>query len=165
MADNDGAQDSVVIERIFEAPEGLIWKMWTDPEHFKNWYGPNGASIAVATMDVRVGGRRLIRMEMQTPDGMMEMWFTGEYREVVPTKRLVYTESMSDENGNVVSPSSMGMPESHPPTTEVIVELEDVGGRTRMLMTHAGIPEGSAGAAGWAMAFEKLSAYVESQSR
>jgi uncharacterized protein YndB with AHSA1/START domain len=162
---DSGDPSSVVIERLFEAPVDLIWKMWTEAEHFKQWYGPNGASIPIAKMDVRVGGRRLVCMEMQTPNGAMQMWFTGEYREVVPAKRLVYTESMSDENGNVVSAADMGMPKGHPDTTEVIVELEDVGGHTKMIMTHAGIPADSPGAAGWGMAFDKLTAYVEAQSR
>ena len=103
-------------------------------------------------------------MEMQTPNGPMQMWFTGEYREVVMNKRLVFTESMSDENGNVSSPQAMGMPEGHPATTEVIVELEGVGGRTRMVMTHVGISADSPGAAGWAVAFDKLAAYVKAQS-
>ena len=156
---------SVVIERLFDAPVDLIWKMWTEAEHFKHWYGPSGASIPTATMDVRVGGRRLVCMEMQTPNGTMQMWFTGEYREVVSAKRLVYTESMSDENGNVVSPTDMGMPEGHPDTTEVTVELEDVGGRTKMVMTHAGIPADSPGGTGWEMAFDKLNAYIEGQNR
>ena len=71
---------------------------------------PDGATIPVAKMDVRVGGTRLVCMEMDTPGGPMQMWFTGEYREVVENERLVYTESMSDENGNVLSPSDMGMP-------------------------------------------------------
>jgi uncharacterized protein YndB with AHSA1/START domain len=160
MTDQSGSQDAVVIERSFDAPVALIWQMWTDPEHFKAWYGPSGAAIPVAKMDVRVGGTRLVCMEMQTPDGAMQMWFTGEYREVVENERLVYTESMSDENGNVSSPADMGMPEGHPMTTEVSVELEDVGGRTKMVMTHTGIPADSPGAAGWAMAFDKLAAYV-----
>jgi uncharacterized protein YndB with AHSA1/START domain len=95
-------------------------------------------------------------MEMQSPNGPMQMWFTGEYREIVQHERLVYTESMSDKNGKVLSPSDMGMPEGHPTTTEVRVELEDVGGRTKMVMTHAGIPADSPGAAGWAMALDKL---------
>ena len=56
------------------------------------------------------------------------------------------------------------MPAGHPTTTEVRVELEDVGGRTKMVMTHAGIPAGSPGAAGWAMAFNKLAARVEAHS-
>jgi uncharacterized protein YndB with AHSA1/START domain len=158
---DDGFQDAVVIERTFDAPVDLIWQMWADPEHFKAWYGPDGATIPVAKMDVRVGGARLVCMEMQTPNGPMQMWFTGEYREVVENERLVYTESMSDEHGNVLSPSDMGMPEGHPTTTEVRVELENVGGRTKMVMTHLGVPADSPGAAGWAMALDKLAARVE----
>ena len=161
MTHNDGSQDAVVIERSFDAPVDLIWQMWTDPEHFKAWYGPDGATIPVAKMDVRVGGTRLVCMEMQSPDRPMQIWFTGEYREVVENERLVYTESMSDQDGNVLSASDMGMPEGHPTTTEVRVELEGVGGRTKMVMTHAGIPADSPGAAGWAMAFDKLAARVE----
>ena len=91
------------------------------------------------------------------------MWFTGEYREVVENERLVYTESVSDEDGNVLSPSDMGMPAGHPATTEVTVELQDLGGRTRMVLTHAGIPAGSPGAAGWAMALAKLADRIEAQ--
>ena len=153
-------QDAVVIERTFDAPVNLVWQMWTVPEHFQAWYGPDGASIPIAKMDVRVGGRRLVCMEMPSPQGAMQMWFTGEYREVVENERLVYTESMSDENGNVASASDMGMPEGHPTTTEVRVELEAVDGRTKMVMTHAGIPADSPGAAGWAMAFDKLAAHL-----
>jgi uncharacterized protein YndB with AHSA1/START domain len=164
MADNNDSGDAVVIERTFDAALPLIWLMWTDPEHFKAWFGPDGVTIPVAKMDVRVGGARLVCMEMQTPQGTMQMWFTGEYREVVENERLVYTESMADEHGNLVSPSEMGMPDGHPLTTEISVELEDVGGRTKMVLTHAGIPKDSPGAAGWTMAFDKLAAHVAAHS-
>ena len=163
MTDRNGSPHGVTIERSFDAPVDLIWLMWTDPEHFAAWYGPDGATIPSAKMDVRVGGTRLVSMQVQTPDGPMQMWFTGEYREVVENERLVYTESMSDENGNVLSPEDLGMPAGHPTTTEVRVELEDVGGRTKMVMTHAGVPSDSPGAAGWTMALEKLAAHLEEQ--
>jgi uncharacterized protein YndB with AHSA1/START domain len=156
-------QDALVIERSFDAPVHLVWQMWTDPEHFKAWYGPDGANIPVAKMDVRVGGRRLVCMEMPSPDGPMQMWFTGEYREVVENERLVYTDSMSDENGNVSSPPGIGMAEGHPATTEVRVELEQVGGCTKMVMTHIGIPSDSPGATGWAMALDKLAAHIDAR--
>ena len=91
----------------------------------------------------------------------MQMWFTGEYREVIENKRLVYTESMSNENGDILAPSDMGMPPGHPTTTEVRVDLEDLGGRTKMVMTHVGIPADSPGAIGWAMAIDKLAAYID----
>jgi uncharacterized protein YndB with AHSA1/START domain len=161
MTDKDRSQDAVVLERTFDAPVELVWQMWTDPEHFKAWYGPDGAAVPVAKMDVRVGGTRLVCMEVQSPRGLMQMWFTGEYREVIENERLVYTESMSDENGNVASPAEMGMPEGHPTTTEVRVELYDIGGRTKMVMTHAGIPGDSPGAAGWVMALDKLAAHIQ----
>jgi uncharacterized protein YndB with AHSA1/START domain len=161
MTDNGGSRDAVVIERVLDAPVDLVWQMWADPEHFKAWYGPTGAAIPVAKMDVRVGGTRLVCMEVQTPNGPMQMWFTGEYREVVENERLVYTESVCDEHGNVSPASDAGMPEGHPMTTEVRVELEDVGGRTRMAMTHVGIPADSPGAVGWTMAFDKLVAHID----
>jgi uncharacterized protein YndB with AHSA1/START domain len=100
---------------------------------------------------------------METPGGLRRMWFTGEYREVAENQRLVYTESMSDESGNVLSPSDLGMPPGHPATTEVTVELHDLGGRTKMVLTHAGIPADSPGAAGWMMAFSKLAALLQAQ--
>ena len=148
--------DAVVIEHIFDAPIDLVWRMWTDPEHFAVWYGPTGATIPSAEMDVRVGGTRLIAMEMQTPGGPMRMWFTGDYREVDEPRRLVYTEALADEHGTVLSPADAGMPPDHPTVTEITVELEDLGERTRMVMTHAGVPADSPGAAGWRMAFAKL---------
>jgi uncharacterized protein YndB with AHSA1/START domain len=164
MTDTSGSEDAVIIERSFAAPVDLIWKMWTDPEHFAAWYGPNGATVPVAKMDVRVGGSRLVSMEMQTPNGPMRMWFTGEFREVVENERLVYSESMSDEHGNVMSAEDMGMPAGHPTTTEVRVELERIGGHTKMVMTHLGIPGDSPGAAGWTMAFDKLAAHIAART-
>jgi uncharacterized protein YndB with AHSA1/START domain len=159
MSDSAISKDAIVIERIFDAPVDLIWQMWTDPEHFKNWYGPKGFTVPVAKMDVRVGGKQLICMA--SPDGSMKMWTTGEYLEIVQKERLVYTDSTADENGNVVSPSAMGMPDGYPATTEVTVLLEDLGGRTKMVMTHAGVPAESGAGGGWEQAFDKLADHID----
>ena len=165
MTDTKGSQDAVVIERSFDAPVDLIWQMWTDPQHLKEWFGPTGATIPVANMDVRVGGSRLICMEVQTPAGPRSMWFAGEYVQVVANQLLVYTEFISDENGNVVSPRAMGMSDGHPTTTEVRVELKQLDATTKMVMRHTGIPSDSPGAAAWTMALDKLAARVAVSSR
>jgi uncharacterized protein YndB with AHSA1/START domain len=162
--DSSGSQQALIIERTFDAPVELVWQMWTDPQHFAAWYGPESASVTVAKMDVRAAGTRLFCIEMQTPNGPMQMWFAGEYLEVVENARLVYTEFMSDEFGNVSTASDDGSAPGHPMTTEVRVELEDIDGRTKMLMTHAGIPADSPGAVGWVMAFDKLAARVTTHS-
>ena len=153
MRDNTVSAKSVVIERTVDAPVDLVWKLWTQPEHFANWYGPQGFSIPEIKIDLQVGGKRLFCMA--SPDGSMKMWFTGEYKEISPTDRLVYTEVMADENGNAMTEGD------HATVTEVTVELEGVDGRTKMTMTHAGVPADSPGAMGWEQAFNKLTDYIK----
>ena len=159
MSDNNTSQDAIVMERTFDAPVHLIWQMWTAPDDFKKWYGPKGFTVPVAEMDVRAGGKRLICMA--SLDGRMKMWTTGEYLEILPNQRLVYTESPADENGKVVSPAEVGMTEGYPVTTQVTVLLEDLGGRTKMVVTHAGMPASSGASGGWGQAFSKMAQYIE----
>ncbi|MDG1410934.1 MAG: SRPBCC domain-containing protein [Acidimicrobiales bacterium] len=154
--------ESLVLERTLNAPAALVWKMWADPEHFAGWYGPGDVTIPVARMDVRVGGSRLICMEMQTPNGPMQMWFTGEFQEVVVNERLVYTDAMSDDEGNIVPAEQTGMPESYPAVTTAIIDIVDLGDSTKMTLTHVGVPANSPGATGWNMALNKLVDYVTS---
>ena len=102
--------------RTFDGPARLVYGAWTKPELFRQWWVPKsyGLTLLSCEMDVRVGGTRLVCMEMTTPNGPMRMWFTGEFREIVTHRRLVYTESIADEHGNILAPAAMGMPESHP---------------------------------------------------
>ena len=141
-----------MLERVFDAPIDLVWKMWTDPVSFKAWYGPAGATVPVAELDVRPGGRRRVCMGV----GPTEMWFTGQHLEVTEPTRLVYTETIADEHGNAISPESLGMPAKTPGTTEVTVVLEEVNDRTLVTLTHAGVPVESGAARGWNAAFDKL---------
>lgn len=157
-------KDWVRIEREFDAPVELVWRMWTDPDLFRRWYGPKGMSVPEAEMDVTVGGTRKICMAMQTPERAMSMWFTGVYKEVRAPHRLVYTESMCDAAGTIIPPRSMGMPEGFPDITEVIVDLHEVGGKTRMVLVHVGVAEGTAGAGGWNQAFDKLAELAGSRA-
>jgi uncharacterized protein YndB with AHSA1/START domain len=151
-----GRSQDLVIERTFEAPPEVIWRMWTEAQHFASWYGPADAKVTVAAMDVRVGGSRLLRMEVMTPQGTVHMWFAGQYVEVVENQRLVYTDAVSDEHGRFLTAEEAGMPSDHPTTTEVRVDLWAADGGTGMRLTHVGIPTGSPGAAGWTMALDKL---------
>ncbi len=162
MSDTTIAKDVIMIERTFNAPVDLIWKMWTQREHFKNWYGPQGFAISIAEMDVRVGGKHLFCME--SLDGIIKFWLTGEYTEVVLQERRVYTDSMADENGNVLSPSTDRINEGDYPTiTVVTVQLEALEGRTKMVMTHAGVPADEGGASeGWEQTFAKMADHIES---
>lgn len=160
MTESTMIANAVVIERIFNAPVARIWQLWTDAAQFPQWYGPTGFTVTVVEMDVRVGGRRLLYM--MPPNKQMKIWTTGEYKEIVPNARLVYTDCPADEAGNVLSPAAMGMnDDTNPMITEVTVVLEAVDGQTKMVMTHAGIPANSPGASGWEQAFDKIATAIE----
>jgi len=158
MSDSNSMK-SVEVERTLDAPVDQVWKMWTESENFKKWYGPTGASIPKAEIDLKVGGTRHVCMEMDTPNGPMQMWFVGEHKEIIENERLVYSEAMSDSEANILDPASMGMPEGANTSTEVVVVLNEVDGKTNLSMQHIGVPHDSPGAMGWNMAIEKLEEY------
>ena len=152
-------EQQVAIERRLPAEPELVWKMWTEGDLFASWYGPTGARVEVLELDPTPGGRRHIRMEMDTPDGPMQMYFAGEHLTVEAPDRLVYTEYMADESG---APQAVGG--QVPPATEVEVLLRAVDGGTHMVMTHRGVPGDSPGAAGWTMAIDALEAALTDEA-
>ena len=157
---DENVKSAIVIERSLDAPAGLVWEMWTQPAHFKNWYGPQGFAVPVAEIDLRVGGRRLVCMEMRSDEEARTMCTAGEHTLIEPASRLRYTEAFSDSDGTLLPPSAMGMPGDEPLITEVTVELESQDGGTLLRLTHAGVPADSPGAAGWEQALDKLEKYL-----
>ena len=158
MVTKNELEGELEVTRVFEAPRPLVWRAWTEEELFKQWYGPKGFTIPHCSIDLQVGGKFLICM--RSPDGR-EIWTTGTYQEIDPVELLVNTDSMSDADGNVVDGKEFGMPLE----TLVTVKLEEEGdGQTRMIMRHAGLPDGDYGkhaGGGWRQAFEKLAALLE----
>jgi uncharacterized protein YndB with AHSA1/START domain len=109
----------LVMERVFDAPRELVWKVLTDPERIPNWWGLGSSTMTVEEMDVRVGGRW--RWVAHNPDGS-DAPFKGEYLEVVPPERLVRTEIFDVEPYNDPSGAAVET-----------MTLEDLGGRTRLV--------------------------------
>jgi uncharacterized protein YndB with AHSA1/START domain len=79
----------ILITREFDAPPHLVWKAWTTPELVKRWWHSNRGTMMTAEIDLRVGGKW--RWVMIAAGGF-EVAFHGQYREIVPDERLVYTE-------------------------------------------------------------------------
>ncbi|MBZ0288942.1 MAG: SRPBCC domain-containing protein, partial [Anaerolineae bacterium] len=129
----------VVVTRIFDAPREKVWKAWTNPEHYKRWWGPEGFTCPACTIDLRVGGKYLYCM--RSSEGQ-DIWGTGVYREIVPMERLVLTDSFANEHGNVVSPTHYGMGEDFPMEMLITVTFEDFEGKTRMTLKQSGMPAG-----------------------
>jgi uncharacterized protein YndB with AHSA1/START domain len=109
----------LVMERVFDAPRELVWNVMNDPAQVSNWWGPRGHTATVEAMDLRVGGTW--RWVGHTPDGR-DVPFTGEYLEVDPPSKLVYTEIYD-------------VPPFNEPGAAAIntITYEDLGGRTKVV--------------------------------
>ncbi|GLQ53402.1 SRPBCC domain-containing protein [Devosia nitrariae] len=80
------AENELLIEREFEAPRALVWRIWSDAEHLKRWFGPTDFTCPVFELDFREGGR--YRAVIRS-DEHGEYWFGGTFREIRPNEKIV----------------------------------------------------------------------------
>jgi uncharacterized protein YndB with AHSA1/START domain len=96
------SEREVVVTRTFDAPARLVFEAWSKPELFKKWWVPRsmGMTLRSCEMDVRTGGKyRLVFGD----DAANPMAFFGKYLEVVPNKRIVWTNEESGDAGSVTT--------------------------------------------------------------
>lgn len=124
----------LVVTRTFDAPAHLVFQAWSKPELFKRWWIPASAGLSLLSceMDVRTGGS--YRLVFRHPMSEQPMAFFGTYTEVIPDRRIVWTNEESDQ-GAVTT-----------------VTFDDEGGKTRVTFherypTEAALDEALAGSA------------------
>jgi uncharacterized protein YndB with AHSA1/START domain len=144
------ADQEVVITRVFDAPREAVFRAWTDPDELAAWYGPEQFDTPRERIhiDLRVGGRYELTM-VQRGSGA-DFPAAYEIIELLEPELIVLRSDPMPE---------FGMPE--PVITRV--ELEDLGGRTRMTLTDGPYPENIQAEEGWSAAFDKLAAHVAGQ--
>ncbi len=84
---NDTADRELALSRLLDAPVDLVWEVWTDPEHIKNWWGPDGFTNTIDLMEIKTGGRW--HLTMHGPDGV-DYINKSVFREIIPLKKIVY---------------------------------------------------------------------------
>ena len=138
---------SVRIVDVFDAPRDVVFAAWTEPERLKQWWGPGFFETVFAEVDLRPGGRYELLLE----PGSMRL--VGEFREVTPPRRLVYTwrwvEGVPDKRESLVT-----------------VEFREDGTRTEVVLVHDNfVGPGPVGMydAGWRSGLSKLRAFLQSK--
>jgi uncharacterized protein YndB with AHSA1/START domain len=135
---------AIRIERRFAAPAQAVFEAWTSAELLRRWYPPGPDwDTPVAELDLRVGGR--LRLVMRSPDG------DGEYREITPPTRLVFTWAW--DRSDVAEGVQL-----------VEVDFtEHPDGTTTVVLTNRGLVEGQAREShrgGWEGSFDNLARLV-----
>jgi len=142
-------QFAVTVDRVIAAPRSKLYRAWLDPAMLARWMGPDGFSVAVATVDERVGGAHQI--ELLDAEGGHHT-FVSVIDELVPDERIVLT-------------FRFGVDE---PPTKLTITFEDAaGGGTALRLDHEDITmddrlDTLSVNDGWGQALAKLQAFAES---
>jgi len=152
---NRDTQNEIVIDRVLNLPISKVWKAWSEPATLKKWWGPKDFTCPSSSINFKTGGKYLNCM--RSPAGE-EFWSTGVYEEIIPQKKIVFTDSFSDSKGNIISASEHNMPGDWPLELLISVTLEEANGKTVLRLQHQGIPDEMYEDCiqGWNESFDKL---------
>jgi uncharacterized protein YndB with AHSA1/START domain len=139
------------LTRIFDAPRDLVFEAHTSCEHMSNWWGPRRYEFGSCEIDFRPGGKW--RIVHKGPDGEEDQGFHGEFREIVPPERIVWTFEWEGMPGHV-SVETLTLEEHDGKTTVTANSVYDsVEERNGML--NSGMESGAA------ESYERLDEYLE----
>jgi len=120
----------VEIRRQFQVGREALFHAWTEPDALKMWFGPDGVETRAAEVDLCIGGR--YRFELHLPDGaVVEHW--GEYQEIVPSEKLVFTWILQDQ-------ACEGSSGEHLETRVTVLFRELAEQTTELYLLHEGLP-------------------------
>lgn len=146
----------LVLERVVDVPPELVWMAWTTPEHLMPWFCPKPWQTVECEIDLRPGGQ--FRTVMRSPEGQL-FPNVGCYLEIVPNRRLVWTDALQPGYRPAEKPFMTG-----------VIQLEPAGAGTRYTATaihrdQAGRDQHEAMGFfdGWATALDQLIAYLKAR--
>jgi uncharacterized protein YndB with AHSA1/START domain len=158
-ADTGSAATAAVhVTRELPARREEVFRAWTQPDLFARWFTPPGNSSVSADLDVRPGGSYRITLERtQLVPGTS--YIVGEYLEVVPPERLVFTFGWEEP------PPLANIQELATLDSRVTVQLRDRGTATEISITHERLESPELRAFhrwGWETTLEQLAAVASS---
>jgi len=127
------------MERVFDAPRDLVFEAHSSCEHLSHWWGPRKYEVVSCEVDFRPGGAW--RIVHRGPDGE-EYAFRGEYREIVPPERIVWTFEFEGWPGQVTV-ETMTLEEHDGKTTFTSTSVFD-SVEARDAMLESGMESGAA---------------------
>ncbi len=133
--------ETFTISRTVSAPRDLVWRVWTEQEHLKNWWGPKGFTMLSCTVDLQPGGQFLYGMKNEQG---VEMWGKWVFLEITPPEFFSYILSFSDADGGTTRHFAS---ETWPLHMRCTVNFTEAEGKTTINLTNCAVnatPEESA---------------------
>jgi len=136
--ENHKNNNEVFIEETFNARIEKVFQAWTDPEKLMKWYAPDGCTIRFKELNIKRGGK--FHSCISNPQ-YGDCWCIGEYKEIIPNLRLVFSMINADEDGNPINPVDIGMDSDWPGETLVTITLAEDNARTKLQLRQTVLEE------------------------
>lgn len=150
-----GTHTSLILRRVFNAPIARVFEAWTKAEILASWFGPVGFTVTASNIDLRRGGA--YHIALRSPEGMAIKHF-GEYVEVTPPEKLVFTWLLEDQ--------ACGGCDNQCAETLVSIDFKRVDESTEVQLTHEHLPSKEAHDGhmyGWNSTFDSFEAFVQTK--
>jgi uncharacterized protein YndB with AHSA1/START domain len=144
----------IALRRLVKAPPTLVFRLYTEPDHLRRWWGPRHLELVTCDIDLRVGGT--YRFLQRAPDGQ-EFRFHGTYLEIEPPHRLVKTFVFEGRPDN----EAIDTYTFQPAGADTIVHCRTVHSSIAARDAHAR----SGARAGLAEAYQRLNEHLETLRR
>jgi len=118
------AARELTLTHVFDAPRELVFRMWIEPQHVAQWWGPRSFTNPVCELDARPGGAILIHM--RAPDGSTHP-MGGEFHEIKPHERIVFTSFVDGPSGRILESRNTVTFEDQGKKTKLTLQAEATG--------------------------------------
>lgn len=160
----ESTKKELLITHLFDAPQELVFKAWTDPEQLMHWYAPDGCSIKFKSIEVKKGGA--FHSCIHDPVHG-DCWIKGVYKEVLFPEKLVFSMVLTNEEGISLGSLEAGKPEDWPEETLTTVTFTPFANQTKLTI-HQTVAEEDAKQTGayqsWIKMFNRLNTILISST-
>ena len=129
-------KQDIVVTRVFDVPVEQVWRAWVDPQLVMQWWGPDGFTSPSAQMDFREGGTSLVCMRPPKEFGNQDFYNTWTYTKIVPNEMIEFIQNLSDKDGKLIDPVTVGMPPDFPRDMRSVVAFKSMGSQTELTATE-----------------------------
>lgn len=145
----EGAE--LVMTRVFQAPRELVFRAWTDEEHWARWFGPHGSTLPFCRLDARPGGT--LHYQHHFAD-YPDVWIRGTYTDVAPPERVSFTCHFSDEAGGRVERPGF------PGEMTITVQFAEHADGTEVAIRQTGLVTDQGELQGWTESLDRLASLL-----
>jgi uncharacterized protein YndB with AHSA1/START domain len=126
---NNKTDKALKISRVFDAPQVLVWKAFSEKEHVQHWWGPKGIPLDILQFEFKDGG--VFHYKMNMPN-VPENYGVLLFKSIQEPHTIIYKSAFADANGK---PVRAFFSDLFPILIRSVLTFEEENGKTTVTMT------------------------------